>query len=84
MILCMRLLWSNFCIFVFMLLFSFSIFSDWQSFKIENENNSTKTPIYRTRVKFINIETYTGWLELPLTGTSFQGPKPVRATEFLL
>ena len=39
----MRALWSNFCIFVFMLLFSFSIFSDLQSATIENENSSTKT-----------------------------------------
>ena len=39
----MRLLWSNFCIYVFMLLFSFSIFSDRRSLKMENENNSTKT-----------------------------------------
>ena len=30
------------------------------------------------------IETYPGWLELPLTGTNFHGPKPVRATEVLL
>ena len=39
----MRLLWSNFCIYAFMLSFSFSIFSDRRSLKIENENNSTKT-----------------------------------------
>ena len=36
------------------------------------------------RVQFINIETYPGWLELPLTRTNFHGPKPVRATEALL
>ena len=72
----------------FMLLFSFSIFSDRRSLKIENENNSMKTltavlsPTYRTRVprvQFINIETYPAWPELPLTGA-----KPVRATEVLL
>ena len=38
----MRLLWSNFCIHVFVLLFSCSIFSDRRSLKIENENNGTK------------------------------------------
>ena len=38
----MRLLLSNFCFYVSMLLFSFSIFSDCQSLKIENENNNTK------------------------------------------
>ena len=39
----MRYLWSNFCIYVFMLLFSFCIFSDSRSLKIENENNNMKT-----------------------------------------
>ena len=39
----LRLLWSYFSIYGFMLLFLFSIFSDWRSLKIENENNSTKT-----------------------------------------
>ena len=39
----MRLLWSNFYIYVLMLLFLFSIFSDLQSLKIENENNSMRT-----------------------------------------
>ena len=41
----MRLLWSNFFIYVFMLLhvISFSIFSDLWSLKIKNENNDTKT-----------------------------------------
>ena len=38
-----RLLWSNCCIYVFMLLFSFSVFCDQWSLKIENGNNSTKT-----------------------------------------
>ena len=38
----MRLLWSNFCIYVFMLLFSISIFGDQQSLEIENKNNGTK------------------------------------------
>ena len=37
-----RHLWSNYCIYVFILLFSISIFSDLRSLKIENENNSTK------------------------------------------
>ena len=39
----MRLPWSNFCIKVFILLFSFSIFSDRTSLKTENEYNSIKT-----------------------------------------
>ena len=45
----MKRLWSNACICVFMLLFSFSIlvtgsiFSDRLSLKIENANNSMKT-----------------------------------------
>ena len=39
----MRVLWSNFYIYVFMLSFSFSIFSDRRSLKIENENKSSKT-----------------------------------------
>ena len=62
-----RLQWSDLCIYVFLLLFSFSIFSDWQLLKIENENNNTTTLAaeapYRTRVlrvQFINIETYAG------------------------
>ena len=85
----MRLLWSNFCIYAFMLLFSFSIFSDRRSLKIENENNSTKTlkphiEDQRPKSSAYNIETYPGWLELPLTGINFRGPKPVRATEVLL
>ena len=46
------------------------------------------TPVYGrprvTRVEVIDIETYPGWLELPLIGTNFHGPKPVRATEVLL
>ena len=73
----LSLVWSNFCIYGFMLLFSFSIFSDRGSLKIENENNSTKTPIYR------NMDFYPGWLELTLTGINFHGPKPVRATKVL-
>ena len=28
------------------------------------------------------IKTNPGWLELPLAGTYFHGPKPVRATKF--
>ena len=66
----MRLLWSNFCFYVFMLLFSFSIFSDRRSLKIEDENNNTKTltaeaPNIRLeslRAQFRNIEpTLAGW-----------------------
>ena len=66
----MRLLWSNFCIYVIMMLFSFSVFSDRRSLKIENKNNNTKTlptesPYYSRvpSVHFTNIETYPGWLE---------------------
>ena len=69
-----------------MLLYSFSLFfSDRQPLKIENENNNTnedhRSPIYRTRVprvEFINIKTYHGWLELPLTGTSLPGPEVIK------
>ena len=32
----------------------------------------------------MNIETFPGWLELPLTETNFHGPQPVRATKVLL
>ena len=32
----------------------------------------------------MNIETYPGWLELPLTRTNFHGPKHVRVNEVLL
>ena len=47
----LRSLWShiwdfcgqNFCLYIFMLLFPFSIFSDRWSLKIKNENNNTKT-----------------------------------------
>ena len=78
-----------------MLLFSFSIFSDRRSLKIEkNENKITKTLTAEasytcrtivSRVQFINIQTYPGWLELPLTGPNLagpnlHGPKPIRAT----
>ena len=42
MIPCMSPLRSNFNSYVFPLLFSFSIFSDRRSLKIENINNSTK------------------------------------------
>ena len=39
----MRILWSNFCIYVFVLLFPCSIVSDRRSLKIKNENNNRKT-----------------------------------------
>ena len=71
----------------FMGLISFSIFTHLCSLKIGNENNSTNTPINRSRVptvQFNDKETYPGWLELPLTGTNFHGPKPVQATEVLI
>ena len=75
-----RLLWSE--VYVHMLLLSFSTcsFSDWQSLKIENENNNTKTRTtevsYRDYVPrvLVYIETNPGWLELPLTGIYFYGP----------
>ena len=81
----MRLLWSKFCIYVFVLFYSFSlVFSDRQPLKIEHENNNTnedhRSPIYMTRVprvEFINIKTYHGWLELPLTGNNFPGLEAV-------
>ena len=51
MILYMRFRWSNFCIYVSMLLFSYSIVSDSWSIKIENAYNNKKIsnrrrPIY--------------------------------------
>ena len=63
-------------------------FSDRRSLKIENENNRAKTitteaPYRGPESQEINIETYHGWFELPLTGTNFHGPKPVRATEVI-
>ena len=77
----MRILWSNFCIYVFLLLFLFSIFSDWQSLKIEyenkkHENSNCSSLIHGTRVPRVqvHVETNPGWLELPLTGTDFHGP----------
>ena len=39
--------------------------------------------MYRTRVSR-NAEINPGWLELPLTGTNFHGPKPVQAAEVQL
>ena len=67
-----------------MLLFSFSIFSDQRSLKIENENNNKKTLdcrslLYGTRVPRVQayIKTNLGWLELPLIGTNFHGPSSV-------
>ena len=71
-----RLLWSNFCIHVFMLLFSFSIFTEQRSLKIENENTSMK--ILTAEVSYMGLGIYTEtnpeWLELPLTGTNIHGP----------
>ena len=81
----MRLLWSNVCICVFMLLFSFSIFSYWWSLKIENENNSRKN--LTTEAPNIGLDSLEFSLyrnTLALTGTHFYGPKPVRATDVLL
>ena len=49
-----RILWPNFCIYVFMLLFSFYIFSDRRSPKIENENYSTKA--LAVEAPYIGIE----------------------------
>ena len=66
-----------------MLLFSFSIFSDRQSLKIENENNNTKTLTPEVSGQ-VYIETNPGWLELPLARTNFHSPKGVQATEVLL
>ena len=47
----------------------------------ELQTLTTEAPYIRLG---INIETYPGWLELPLTGTNFNGPNPVQATEVLL
>ena len=92
----MRLLWSNSCIYVLMLLFSFSIFGDRWSLKVENENNNmnyltAEAPYigllvykYRNLPWLAGIEIYPGWLELSLTRTNFHGPKPVSATEVVL
>ena len=76
-----------------MLLFSFSIFSDPRSLKIENENNDMKT--LTAEAPYIGLEslefglyilklTLPGELELLLTGTNFHGPKPARAIAVLL
>ena len=69
-----------------MLLFSFSIFIDRRSLKIENENHTMKTLTAEVRVPRVQvyIDTNPGWLELPLTRTIFHGPRPVRATAVLL
>ena len=72
---------SNFCIYVFILLFSFYIYGDRRSVKIENEVNNTKSLITEAlyigldalEIRIINTELYPGWLELPLTGTNFHG-----------
>ena len=84
----MRLLWSNLCIYVFVLLFSFSIFSDQWSLKIENENNNIdrRRLIYGTRVPraHVYIQANPGWLELPLIRTNFHGSQPFRVIEALL
>ena len=66
---------------------SFSIFSERRSLKIENDNNHTqmnnsmktltaKVLYKETRVPRVQvyIETNSGWLELPFTGTKFHGP----------
>ena len=60
-----------------MLLFSFSIFSDQRSLKIENENNNMKTPIVP-----VYIDVNPGWLELPLTRTNFHGPSLFELLKF--
>ena len=56
----MRLLWPNFCVYVFILLFSVSVFSDQWSLKIENEINYMK--IVPPEVKYMVLES----LELSL------------------
>ena len=58
----MRFLCSNFCIYVFMLLYRFLFL-----LKTETENNNTKTLIYGTRAPRVQvyIETNPGRLELP-------------------
>ena len=82
----MRLLLAD----VFMLLFSFCMFSDRRSLKIENYNNKVETLtaefsyIGLDSLEFYNKETYLGWLEQPVAETNLYGPKPIRATEVLL
>ena len=69
-----------------MMLFSFSIFKDRRSLKIENENNNTKTlsVIYGTKVPRVQvyIEIYSGWLELPLTSTNYHSPSLFEPLKF--
>ena len=62
----MRLLWSNFYIYV---LFSFSVFL------VTSGNSDLRNLIDGTRVPSVQvyIETNPRWLELPLTGTNFHG-----------
>ena len=47
-------LWSSFCIYGFMLLFSFSVFSDRRSVKIENKN--TRSKILTAEAPYIGLE----------------------------
>ena len=71
-----------------MLLFSFSIFSDRRSLKIENENNKKKTQAAEVSymglgsLVFRFIHSNPGWLELPLTRTNFHGPNLFEPSKF--
>ena len=58
---------------------AFSIFSDRRS-----DHRSPKIMTRVPKVQFIDKEAYSCGLELPLTGTNFHGPEPVRATAVLL
>ena len=66
----MRLLWSILCIYVFMLFFSFSIFSDRWSLKIENENNSKKS--LTAEVSYMGLGSLDcGFIKLTLNGWNY-------------
>ena len=76
---------SDFCIYVFMLLVSFSILAEQQSLKIENQNNSTNTLTAEVSVIGLGSLEFSIYRNLPrLAGTNFHNPKPVQATEVLL
>ena len=71
-----------------MSLFSFFIFSDRWSLKVENENKNSKTltaKVSYMRLEFrLYIETYPGWLELLLARTMARSPDGIWATGVLL
>ena len=40
--------------------------------------------MFNVRLESLEFSTFSGWLELPLAYSNFQGPKLVRATDALL